>query len=371
MMTQKEILRQILANEDPRYIEHCIRIQKMIGPFFRGATYRFKDGADPGDAGADTGADDAETATTDTSTSEGATDDGKKKKPLLNTPVALVTSDGKFIENWRESLPEDLRDEDCWKSVTDFQNMAKQFVNQRKAIGKSKVAIPTEKSSQEEWDAFYATLGRPEKPEDYQVEVPDDLKEVYTDEALAEAKKFAHSIGVTDKQFAAYMKFSMERDAKLLADQDAFEAQQQEEARQAAEKAMRDDFGPAYDKYLHAANRIVAEAFPKEEDQLALTEELGNNPRFIRFAAIVGSRLLESKAQVAQLTTDTPGDAMKKIKELQSTPGYMSSDGSYMDGSVRKFMSRDQQKEITERIRELYKTAYPNQSPNTFVGMGR
>ena len=130
-----------------------------------------------------------------------------------STPAAVLTSsapiivnqDGSFGENWRNALPEDIRGEECWDVVTDFGNMAKQFVNQRKAIGKDKVVLPGSNATPEEKSAFYDSIGRPKTPQDYAVDVPQEMAEFYTKEVVAEQAKLAHEIGATNEQFAAYM----------------------------------------------------------------------------------------------------------------------------------------------------------------------
>jgi len=283
-----------------------------------------------------------------------------------STPAAVLTSsapiivnqDGSFGENWRNALPEDIRGEECWDVVTDFGNMAKQFVNQRKAIGKDKVVLPGANATPEEKAAFYDSIGRPQTPADYKVDVPEEMAEFYTPEVVAEQAKLAHEIGATNEQFAAYMQKSMERDAQLL--QQQVDAQKQ--AVQSAEDSLRKEFGAAYDQRIHVANRLVSEALPNEESQMAFIEKFGSDPDFIRFASVVGSRLVESKALVAELSTDTPGEAQKKIDSLMATPGYMDVND--------KIMSASQRQALTDQMLDLKRMATTNPTRRVQVGLG-
>jgi hypothetical protein len=118
------------------------------------------------------------------------------------------------------------------------------------------------------------------------------------------------------------------------------------QARNDAENALKKEFGGAYDERMHVANRLVAEAFPKEEERMNFLEEFGNNSNFIRFASKVGARMAESSALVADLTQKTPSEAQARIKELKATPGYMALDGT---------MTQPERDKITAEIRELYK----------------
>lgn len=292
--------------------------------------------------------------------------DAPRTNTVLTTPTPLVGADGKFTEHWRDFLPEDLRAEECWKTVTDFPNMAKQFVNQRKAIGANKIVLPNEKSKPEEWDAFYSAIGRPKSADDYKVEVPEDLKEIFTDERLARARERAHNLGVSQKQFADYIQGEVDEAMQLLREQE--EAEQK--ARDGAEATLRKAFGAAYDERMHVAKRVVAEVFPNEETRMEFLAEFGNNPAFIQFASTLGARLVEHKALVAELTKDTPGDTQRKIDELRKTPGYLA---PYRDANGKLIeMPRSESEAITARIRELTLAANPNPAQrNAWVGLGR
>ena len=265
---------------------------------------------------------------------------------ILTTPVSPVKTDGTFIENWRDTLPEEIRKEECLNLVKDFPEMARQFVNQRKAIGKDKITVPNEKSRPDEWTEFYSAIGRPKTEGDYQVQVPEDLKEIFDSNRIEAARKTAFSLGATQKQFEAYMKNEIEQVSQLLANEDKLE----DEARGNAEKNLRKEFGAAYDERVHISNRLIAEAFPKEEERMKFLEEFGNSPTFIRFASRIGARMSEHTALIGELTQKTPNEAQAKIKELQATSGY-----NELSGKI----TQEERQRITDEIRDLYKQVYP------------
>ena len=61
---------------------------------------------------------------------------------------------------------------------------------------------PGPDAKQEDWDAFYGKLGRPEKPEAYEFKLPEGLPEnfPYDGESATKFKAWAHSQGLTPKQ---------------------------------------------------------------------------------------------------------------------------------------------------------------------------
>lgn len=265
---------------------------------------------------------------------------------MADEKVSVVNPDGTFTANWKESLPEDIRGEECLNVVTDFPGAIKQLVHAQKAIGKNKVVIPGDKSSPEELDAFYTAAGRPKTADDYKVEVPEDLADLFGGERLAKTKKLAHSLGISQKQFEAFMKADMESAMELLKQTEAEDSQRKADA----EMALKKKFGAAFEERLHMANRLVSEVLTDGEKRMAFLEKYGNDPDIIEFISVVGSRLVESKALVAELTHNTPQEALNQIKALESTPGYY-------DGKTQ--LTPEQRNEITRKLRDLYKVAYP------------
>jgi hypothetical protein len=85
-----------------------------------------------------------------------------------------------------------------YKSVED---LAKAAVNQESIIGSS-VRRPADDAPAAEWDKFYSKLGRPEKPDAYELKRPDGLPaDLPYDEALAGSfKTWAHQAGLNGKQ---------------------------------------------------------------------------------------------------------------------------------------------------------------------------
>ena len=290
----------------------------------------------------------AETTAETTEATEEAAETTEAKPVLDTTPPPLIDAEGKLREGWIETLPEELREEESLKLYSDLPNLAKALVHAKKAVGKNKVAIPTDKSTDAEWDAFYEAVGRPKTADDYQVAVPDDLQEIFTDERMKRARERAHKLGITQGQFEAYLSEEMQEAVNLL---NAEEERNKQERVQVSEQ-LRQEFGQAYDERLHVAKRLVAEAIPNQEAQLNFIEKFGDDPDFIRFASVVGARMVESKNLVATLSKDTPKEARKRIEELQNTPGYM---------NMGSDMPKSQREAITQELRELYQSLQPTQ----------
>lgn len=268
--------------------------------------------------------------------------------------TALVNADGSFAENWRDSLPEDIRGEESLKLFNDFPSAMKSLVHAQKNMGKGKVILPTDKSTEAEVADFFKAIGRPETPDDYKAELPDDLKEFFTEDRMKADKEFCHKVGITQKQYEQWVKYQVETAQKLLADQEQFEQNRRAEV----ERNLRNEFKGAYDERIHAAKMLIKEVFKGNgEAEMHFLEQFGDNPEFIRFASFVAAKMVESKSLIAELTHDTPGEARAKIKELQAI-------------AYDRTKSIQERQDATNKMKELYKTVYPEESARTTVSVG-
>jgi len=266
------------------------------------------------------------------------------KDDPITQDAPIVGHDGVFAENWRDSLPEELRNEPCLDTVQDFAGAIKQLVHHKKMTGMEKVVVPKADSGPEVWDAFYTAAGRPKTAGDYPVEVPEDLAELFSQERVEAAKAFAHEHGFSTAQFDAYMRYEMDAAQQMLTRM----KEVQEQNRIKAVDQLKKEFGGAYEERMHIAKRAVAELVPDAEARMQLLERFGDDPMFIGFASTCGAKLVEHSALVAKMTQDTPKEAQAKITELRNTPGYM-------NGTI----SPEESARITNEISDLYKRIYP------------
>lgn len=270
---------------------------------------------------------------------------------LLTQPVSLVKSDGTFIEGWQEKLPEELRAEECLKLIPNFNEMVKQFVNQRKAIGKNKVAVPNEKSSESEWDAFYTSIGRPKSSDDYTTpETPKEMGDIYNDGAMKAAKDFAFKIGATQKQFNDFIAFDVATKQALMAENEEIEAKETRIAKENAEKELRTEFGMAFDERMHAANRIITEGITKESERVEFIENYGNDVKVIRLLSNIGARMSEHTALIGELTQKVPTEIQGRINEIQNNKDYTNRNSS---------MSEQERQALTDELNQLYNQLHP------------
>ena len=266
--------------------------------------------------------------------------------------TSFIGEDGNFTENWMEvaGIPEELRADRTLKTTRNLSGLASQLVNAQKMIGKhaDMVVVPTEKSTQSEWDEYFKAGGRPDTPDEYAITHLEELGEV--DTAMETAfKNLAHSEGLRPSTVQKLIEMD---DNRMMAMR-----QQMEEAKiaevAAAEDALKKKWGSAYEERLHLANRMIQENV-SEENKEVLLDSIGNNPHVADFLANIAKKFVEHKIITADVDTPTPVEAHAQIETLRNIPGYIT--GELANTSPARY------KQITQEIAKLYQGLHPEDS---------
>lgn len=201
----------------------------------------------------------------------------------------VVAKDGALAENWRDSLPEELRAEKSLENIKDFRHLAQSYVHAQKAIGANRIAIPGEHATAAEMDEFYNALGRPEKADGYDIKGVQLPKGVELDDTqLKEFREFAHRNGLSQKAFAAMLEYDASRAAKQ-AEAAAQDAKLEYDETVAKLKA---EFGSKLNDTILQCNKAI-ETFGLKE---VLAEKgLLNNYAIIKALVTIGEKISESK----------------------------------------------------------------------------
>ena len=89
-----------------------------------------------------------------------------------NTVLGSSESDNQ-TNDWRENLPEELKNDPTLQNINDPESAAKTLIHQQKMMG-NRIPIP---KTDEEKAELYTKLGRPESADKYEVQVADEYKQ--------------------------------------------------------------------------------------------------------------------------------------------------------------------------------------------------
>jgi hypothetical protein len=132
-----------------------------------------------------------------------------------------------------------------WVAKAGFKDLDAVVHSAREAQRALRTAIPAEGDSPEKWAAHWQKLGRPEKPEGYEIKAPDGFEA--NPEFTGRFRQTLFEAGATSKQAAALVDWY---------NTETLNAMQAEASAQTAQKqALRSEWGGDFDKNLAVARR--------------------------------------------------------------------------------------------------------------------
>lgn len=268
-----------------------------------------------------------------------------------SSPGAVAGANG--ASDWLGGVSDDVRGHILGKGYKGVAELAAAYVSAEKLIGADKVAIPGKSAGPEEWAALYGKLGRPEKPEGYELKKPDNFPG-YADDTANWFKNAAHKHGLSQRQAAALHDEFIEFLGGALSRQETEGAERAAAAKAALEKAWGADKVAAN---LELANRVVR-SYPGLAEEL---KDLGlqNAPGLAQALALLGDLTLKEDDLVtgtaaggAPNTPEAAKAALERLsEEAARDPKHPLLDASHPDH--RKTVARQT---------ELYKLAYPGKA---------
>lgn len=228
---------------------------------------------------------------------------------LSNTPP--ITEQ---ISNWKDSLPDDLKAEKALESIQDIPGLAKSYIHAQKLVGADKIPVPNKFATDEDWQAVYSKLGRPENPDAYEFNLKENSN--IDENALKGFKETAHKNGLLPKQAEAIMNFYNDMTQNYIEDLNS----KSEQGRSNAEQALKKEWGAAFDNKVQQASTIANKYINDDFAHLTLSDgtKIGDHPDFIKAFANIASDLGEDKLVAAQGPQYmTPAEIDKQIASLQ------------------------------------------------------
>lgn len=231
-----------------------------------------------------------------------------------------VDDSGGFKPGWAKALgmPETVE-----AKFTRPEALARSYASLEKQIGAKGVIVPGANATQAERDAFYNAMGRPEKPEGYDLKKPDKLGDkalpdgLWDDKGATEFAKWAHEHGWSKQQVQDAMQYDLQRS---MSARDGFDKHQAEQAK-LAKDSLTKEWGADFDKNLTAAKRAAKDF---GGDELLNHPALGNDPVLIKALAKMGAATAErgggaGTRESAGNGSTTPAEAKVAANKLTQT----------------------------------------------------
>lgn len=242
--------------------------------------------------------------------------------------------------HWMDNLPDDLKKAPSLEAFSgkELEDLVRSYVNAQSVIGRR-----FEDLTDEQIKHYYGVMGRPESPEGYNLEAPEGVE--INQEVTDWYKKTAHELDLDKDKASALYKSFLEFESEIVGKQQQLAEIQAEEDF----KALKKDFGPAFDERVELANRALREFGGEEAIALFKEKGLSNNPAIVKMLANAGMTLAEGKFTEGNNTGKfgmTSEEASGQISVLRKDPEFMK---HYNDPSSSKH------KEALKKMEDLYK----------------
>ena len=233
--------------------------------------------------------------------------------------------------NWRDQLPDDLKEHQALSNISDVGTLAKTMIHAQSMVGAEKLAVPGKWATDDDWKDVYDKLGRPDDATGYEF----DFGEATPDEEFVSSfRDIAHSAGLNDRQAQKLGGWYMEAAGKVAPLSEEDQTARLELARTETRASLQKEYGNAFNERMERGDRLLEEYAAadlldlKTEDGLPLV----NHPAFVKTVIDVAHYITESISEdklVGKKDSNalTPGAADKQIQHL------MRPDSPYWDAS--------------------------------------
>ncbi len=244
--------------------------------------------------------------------------------PVVATDPVYFGTDGVLNEGWQGTLGEEIRDEKSLLSFKNVGDLAKSFVTTKKMVGKNVIAIPTDTSTEGEWQEYYKAGGRPETVADYNLAPPEGFPEeikakVFPEGRLEKWQERFFKGGVSKK---AADVFIAEFTQDILADYQSIQ-QAKEIAMTELKSGLTTKWGAAYEQRKHFGNMAIEEGTTGDDalKERLLAKPWINDPDFVEYSSNLGGKFTEGKPP-SHTAIPTPSVYQEQIDALMADPLY-------------------------------------------------
>lgn len=194
---------------------------------------------------------------------------------------------------WRAALPAEWKEHEFVKEYQkpgDFVKSAYDIYQEREALkAKLESSVPklSDKATDAEREAFYRAIGRPEKPDDYELKIPNGVTS--DPKFVGEFTKLAFDTGLSKEQVSKVADWYIgQQSASSAAVEQANKVQLQK-----AVDELKNEWGAEYDAKLDKANQFVARLV--DDDTYNYMKGLGltNDPKIVKFFAKLSESISE------------------------------------------------------------------------------
>jgi hypothetical protein len=247
----------------------------------------------------------------------------------------------------------ELKNHSSLRDFKDVESLAKSYVNAQKLIGADKIILPKD-DSPESWEQVYNKLGRPESPDNYEIKIPEQVKEgmFFDNELIGEFKTKVHQLGLSKKQAEELYNWHTQ---KMEGKADLFNQTFQQQQEKVVED-LKKTWGNNYENEVAKAKSVIDKFSTPDFKEYLDSTGLGNDLNLIKFMNNVAKSIGEDSFEVNNSSNNsfsaTPEAAKQEINKIR---------GNKENVAILMNKHHPQYKDLNNTLKQLYAVAYPDE----------
>ena len=257
-------------------------------------------------------------------------------------PIAPVAEPATPVVEFPEGLEDAVKNDPSLQVFVkdgkfNYANMMKSYVHAQKQMGKDKLVMPTDASTEEDWNNFYNKMGRPDL-DGYELKSNLGEGQELDLEVMSGFKEVAHEAGILPRQAQAILNWFNETSVNAQKSSDErFQAQVVEDT-----EGLKKEWGDGFDRELTLSNRALKEFASDEEIQYLKDSGLSDDVKLVRIFNKIGKGLSEDTFEKESHGSFgmTPDEAQTKINDHFSNEGgpYLNPDHANHKTAVKEML---------------------------------
>lgn len=253
---------------------------------------------------------------------------------------------------WHNVLPKEYREDPNFTKFKSIGDLAKSYRDLSGLLGREP-RVPAKDAPPDQWNQFYAALGRPDTPDKYTLPVPEGegAPEVLP-KVVDGFRNVAHEVGLTGSQahkLAEWYFGTVAEESDAVAAEIAGRTER-------VERELKREFGQAYENTVKAATKFFLDFGGEELIEWMETSGEGSNPALIRLGAKAAMALTEDKLGAAR-----PSDFGYTPQAAQAEIGRLRMDKEFSAAYYDK--NHPGHTAAVERMATLHNAAFPTEEP--------
>ncbi len=228
--------------------------------------------------------------------------------------------------NWYDTLPENLRGEASITRYDSLEKFAGAKLELERKVGANTVVIPSEDANEDQINAFYTKLGRPEDKASYKFNIPEGVK--VSEKEIEAFKDDAFKAGLSPKRANQIFESLVTRQSTNLSAEQTEAARVKQERLEEEKTKLLAEWGPSnYDRNMLEVEKALATF--GDEGLKSVLEEAGlkDHPK-------IANMLFKASRAISD--SDLPGEFAKPGRTITDIEEELSEMRTNPDSDYRK-----------------------------------